>query len=94
MGVEGCDGDRVVVNVERGIGSFVIDGRVVTRFVIALKPSGRGAVVCGGWGGQTACLYRHWWARGKSAFLGDKIRSISVNMEEGDRPLACAVADV
>ena len=26
LGVEGCDSDRIVVNVERGIGGFVVDG--------------------------------------------------------------------
>jgi hypothetical protein len=32
LGVEGCDGDRVVVDVECGIGGFVVDGRAVARF--------------------------------------------------------------
>ena len=36
-GVEGRDGDRVVVDVERGIGGFVVDSRAVPRFCDCVK---------------------------------------------------------
>ena len=93
-GVEGCDGDLVVVDVERGIGGFVVDSRAVPRFCdrVEVVWEGRSRVLwvrtvdkplaCAIVGGHEV-----------SAFLGDEIRSVWMKIKEGDGPLACAVAD-